>query len=81
MLATTAGPARMLPTLQIHDGKLASLLAPVAGQRIGIAIPDLLDDRLGRKPLTQEIERLRTVADVENTRDCTAPPTSPVCGS
>ncbi len=53
-------------TCQVHDRELPTLLRPVFRQRIRILLPDLLDDRVGREALTEQLQCLRPIAHVHD---------------
>ena len=52
--------------LQIHHRELPSLLAPGIGQRVGVFLENLLDDRGRLHLLPQQRERLASIADIHD---------------
>src|SRR5688572_652303 len=52
--------------LQVHHRELAALLGPAIGNWIRILLPNLLDDRVGTHSLLQELDALRSIADVDD---------------
>src|SRR5262249_12023341 len=49
----------------INDGKLATLLGPIHGPRVGIRFPDLLEYLFGRDPFPEQRQCLRAIADID----------------
>src|ERR1043166_7874341 len=49
--------------LQVHHRELPPLLAPVVGQRIGILLQNLLNDRVRLQVSPQQRQRFWTVSD------------------
>src|SRR5262245_34797775 len=74
VLATlVAGPRRRLRTcvsgvapLRVHDRELTSFLRPVARARVGITVENGLDDGRRRHTRTEQRERLRSVAHIDD---------------